>query len=99
MSWWSGGRRGENFPSKSEGAPLPEDERTRLEAVFQQDLRDVRVHRDEAAARYAAEAGTEAVTVGRNIYFAAGAYSSELLAHKVSHVIQRGTAATSKRTR
>ena len=77
------------LPAKSEGEPLFEEERARLESGFQQELGEVRVHWDEGAAQLAEDVGAQAVTVGRDVYFAAGAYSSALLAHEVGHVIQQ----------
>jgi outer membrane protein OmpA-like peptidoglycan-associated protein len=74
---------------RSEGEPIAAGERTELEAAFGQDLSEVRIHRDEAAGDLTAEAGANALTSGRDIYFAPGAYGSATLAHEVSHVVQQ----------
>jgi hypothetical protein len=125
MSWWRGGRRGEDYPTRtpaqehvitvpareltpaqppqpspesqpvdnaptrSAGEPLAGGERAQLEVGFQEDLADVRVHKDADAGQLAIGFGANALTVGRDIYFAPGAYSSALLAHEVTHVLQQ----------
>lgn len=81
--------------SRSEGEPIVEGERQKLETAFGQDLSDVRIHRDQDAAELAAGAGANALTAGRDIYFAHGAYSSAPLAHEVSHVLQQSQATSS----
>lgn len=77
---------------QNEGEPIAEETRQELEAAFGKDLSDVRVHRDQAAAELATGADANALTTGREIYFAAGGYNAGTLAHEVSHVIQQGQA-------
>src|SRR5207249_3833010 len=61
--------------------------------VMKTDLgRYARVHRNEQAADLALREGADALTVGRDIYFAAGAYGPATLAHEVSHVLQQSDA-------
>src|SRR5207244_2097840 len=74
------------------GEPIPHAERDKLESGFGADLSDVRVHRNEQAADLALREGADALTVGRDIYFAAGAYGPATLAHEVSHVLQQSDA-------
>jgi len=60
------------------------------------DASNVRVHDDAHAARVAGWLGANAVTTGRDIFFAAGRYAPEtpsgqrLLAHELAHVAQQG---------
>ena len=74
------------------GEPIPQAERDKLESGFGADLSDVRVHRNQEAADLALQEGADALTVGRDIYFAAGAYGPATLAHEVSHVLQQSDA-------
>jgi hypothetical protein len=61
------------------------------------DFSDVRVHRSGAAAQLASGMAARAVTVGRDIVFAAGEYEpgtpvgDALLAHELAHVVQQAT--------
>ena len=73
-----------------EGAPLPADARTDLEARFGYDLREVRVH---VGSQTAAATGAKAVTSGRQIWLSPGRGLSDrtLLAHEVAHVVQQAT--------
>jgi len=81
------------------GEPLPRPLAQRLGAALAADLARVRVHTDPAAARAALLLGARAVTVGEDIYFAAGAYAPttragiELIAHEAAHVAHRTQAA------
>ena len=76
------------------GEPLPDELRERLARELDVDLRGVRIHIGEAAARAAAALGARAFTVGDQIYFAAGAYDPHgaaglrLIAHEAAHVAQ-----------
>lgn len=76
----------------SEGEVIAEADRSLLETAFQQNLADVRIHRDDEAAQLTESAHASAFTTGRDIYFARGAYSSTLLAHEVGHVMQQSRA-------
>jgi hypothetical protein len=76
------------------GERLPAELARRLGEELGADLSDVRVHTGDHAARTAAALRARAVTVGPDIYFAAGAYDPaseagiELIAHEVAHVVQ-----------
>lgn len=83
------------------GEALSERPRTALSAHLGVDLCDVRVHRDEAAARAAEAFGARALTVGQHIYFGQGMYDPasregmRLLTHEAAHTVQqRGAAET-----
>jgi hypothetical protein len=73
---------------------LPAATRARMERSFGQDLGQVRVHPDSAEV----PAGTKAITRGRDIYFAPGAFApdsergDEILAHELAHVVQSDAA-------
>jgi hypothetical protein len=79
----------------SYGDPLDAAARRPLEAHFEADLTDVRVHTGSEAATSATSLDALAYTSGRDIYFAAGMYSpasssgQRLLAHEVAHVVQQ----------
>jgi uncharacterized protein DUF4157 len=81
------------------GEPLPRPLAQRLGGALDADLSRVRVHTGAAAARAALLLGARAVTVGEDIYFAAGAYAPttrtgiELIAHEAAHVAHRTHAA------
>lgn len=78
------------------GAPLPERLRRRLEREAGDDLGDVRVHTDGAAAEAARALRANAFATGRDIHFAAGKYDPDsaagqrLIAHEVAHTVQQG---------
>lgn len=76
------------------GAPLPQIDC--LQRSFgQHDLSGVRVHTDDHADTKARALGTEAVTVGRDIFFQKGAFDpnsrhgKEVLGHELAHVVQQ----------
>lgn len=66
-----------------------------MEARFNFDFSQVRVHTDAGAAVGADKLNADAFTVGSDIHFAAGAYNPEtpegkqLLAHELGHVVQQ----------
>lgn len=70
-----------------------------METRFREDLSDVRIHTDAAAAASAAAIHARAYTAGRHIVFAPGAYQPgsaggrRLLAHEIAHVIQQSSVA------
>lgn len=70
----------------------PEGIRTYTEHATGSALGDVRLHTDDRAAILAASLRADAFTVGRDVYFASGAYAPErpqgrrLLAHELAHV-------------
>jgi hypothetical protein len=77
------------------GAPLPRSLRTAMEARFDTDFSEVRVHDDARAAGSADRLNALAYTVGSDIAFAAGRYQpgtpagDRLLAHELTHVVQQ----------
>jgi hypothetical protein len=85
------------IPSDS-GQPIDAETRGFMEARFNTDFSDVRVHTDTGAAQSAETFQANAYTSGRDIYFAAGRYAPStpqgryLLAHELTHTIQQGNA-------
>ena len=79
---------------RGRGAPLPTGVRARMEAGFDSDLSDVRVHTDERAAELSSTIAARAFTVGRDVFFGAGEYRPETaagehtLAHELAHTVQ-----------
>ncbi|MBN2006745.1 MAG: DUF4157 domain-containing protein [Anaerolineae bacterium] len=77
------------------GEPLPPSTRATLEPRFGADFSQVRVHRDEKAAKTSEAVGAQAFTVGNHIAFGEGKYAPEtsagqqLLAHELTHTIQQ----------
>ncbi|MGH9886491.1 MAG: eCIS core domain-containing protein, partial [bacterium] len=82
----------ERDSERHEGAPLPPDIARRLAVELDVDVRDVRVHVDERAARAAAAIASRAFVVGNDIYFAEGAYQPhteegfDLIAREVASI-------------
>jgi len=80
---------------KSSGQPLPEADRSFMERRFGVDFSGVRVHTDSDAVQMSKALNAEAFTIGNNIVFASGQYSSQskegkrLIAHELVHVIQQ----------
>jgi hypothetical protein len=78
-----------------EGRPLPDQQRAEMEAIVGIELRDARIHTDEASASMAAELRAEAFTIGRDVFFGRGSYDPgstrgrALLAHELVHVRQQ----------
>jgi len=84
------------------GRPLPAPIRNEMEPRFGHDFSSVRIHTDGNATELTRLASARALTVGRNVAFAAGEYSPEtsagsrqLLAHELTHVVQQGRAGPS----
>jgi hypothetical protein len=77
------------------GHPIPQPERSFMEAQFGHDFAGVRIHADAWAARAAAAVNARAFTIGRDIVFGVGQYRPEgtvgrqLLAHELTHVVQQ----------
>ncbi len=77
------------------GEALSATPRAALSAHLGVNLCDVRVHRDEAAARAAEAFGARAITVGQHIYFGQGMYDPSsregmrLLTHEAAHTVQQ----------
>jgi Domain of unknown function (DUF4157) len=70
---------------------IPDGTRQVLERSFGVDLGAVQVHTDQRAASAARELGARAVTVGSDIFLAAGERPTDLalMAHEVAHVVQQ----------
>lgn len=66
------------------------------------DVSSARVHTDASADQINQSLGSEAATLGRDIFFRQGAYNPgsadgrKLLAHELTHVVQQGAAGNSK---
>ncbi len=79
---------------QSQGQELPESTRRKMETSFGEDLKGVKIHRDQAAAKSASVLQAKAYTRGNDVYFGKGQYSPEslkgleILAHELTHVIQ-----------
>ncbi len=77
------------------GEALPQPLRGQFEARFGQDLGQVRIVNDGAAAQAAASIDARAFTLGQRIAFAPGEYRPDtpegqwLLAHEITHVLQQ----------
>ncbi len=82
----------------SQGAPLPEAVRSRMDAAFGQDFGDVRVHTGDAASDAASGFNARAFAYGSDILFGSGQFApgsksgDELIAHELQHVVQQRTA-------
>lgn len=79
----------------SPGERLPPAAQRHYERRLGRALPDVRIHRDDGAARLADGLGAAAFTRGPDIYFGAGRYEPEaprgraLLAHELTHTLQQ----------
>jgi len=77
------------------GRPLLGSERCFFEPRFEADFSNVRVHNDMMAASVARSINARAFTLGHNVVFGAGEYSSDaldgrkLFAHELTHVVQQ----------
>jgi len=93
----SNGSAGFDGIPPTQGEALDANTRQPLEAHFQADLSDVRVHTSPEAAESATSLDALAYTSGRDIYFAAGMYApasttgQRLIAHEVAHVVQQSS--------
>lgn len=87
---------------RGQGAQLPEDVRTEMEAQFSHDFSSVCIHNDSAADALCKQLSARAFTVGSDIFFASGEYApatqegKRLLAHELTHVVQQGQGVTRK---
>ncbi len=83
--------------SKGGGQPLPTNQRTFFESNMGRDFSSVRIHIDSKAADTARSINARAFTLGQDVVFGAGEYSSgsssgrRLLAHELTHVVQQST--------
>ncbi len=79
----------------SAGKPLDNTTRSTLEPRFGHDFSRVRIHDDAQAARAAHGLNARACTIGQDIIFGAGQYTSgttagqHLLAHELAHTLQQ----------
>lgn len=77
------------------GRPLESGVAARMSSALGRDFSDVRVHTGAEGASTATAAGARALTIGRDIAFAAGQYQpgslvgDALLAHELAHVAQQ----------
>lgn len=84
---------------RESGRPLEAETRDFMESRFGYDFSAVRVHADSRAAESAQAVRARAYTVGGDIVFGAGQYSTateggqRLLAHELAHVVQQGGSA------
>lgn len=80
---------------RNDGELLDRDIADRLAPLLGSAVTEVRVHRDASAADTASRAGAAAVTVGRDVAFAAGRYDphsragQRLITHELAHVAQQ----------
>ncbi|MER8017965.1 DUF4157 domain-containing protein [Streptomyces griseoluteus] len=75
---------------RSAGRPLEPGVRAEMEGRFGgADFADVRVHKDPAAQRSAAEIGARAYTSGRHIVIGENGADKHTLAHELTHVVQQ----------
>jgi len=76
------------------GMPLSPDVRSFMEARFNYDFSQVRIHTDGRAAAFSRALGAQAYTVGHDIVFGVGQFEPStmtgraLLAHELAHVVQ-----------
>ena len=88
---------------KGGGHPLSDNDRTFFEPRFSQDFSQVRVHTDTRTAESARAVNARAFTVGQDVVFGAGQYAPgasegrRLLAHELTHVVQRGLDSSSNK--
>jgi hypothetical protein len=81
--------------SPSGGKALDPTTRASMETAFGADFSSVRVHTDNKAATLSRSMQATAFTHGQNIFFSEGTYQpgseggSHLLAHELTHVVQR----------
>jgi hypothetical protein len=81
--------------ARSGGRAIDSPEREGMESAFGADFRSVRLHTDSEANTLSNTLNARAFTVGRDIFFAEGAYSPqspggrEILAHELAHVVQQ----------
>ncbi|MFI9626871.1 DUF4157 domain-containing protein [Streptomyces sp. NPDC052042] len=71
------------------GRPLDDSTRADMEARFDADFSDVRIHDDTAARASAAGIGARAYTSGSHVVIGDGGADRHTLAHELTHVIQQ----------
>lgn len=86
--------------ARGAGSPLPASTLRRMEAAFDADFSDVRVHTGGRSAVLNRSVTARAFTTGTDIFFGAGAYApgtpagDYVLAHELGHVVQSSRVAT-----
>ena len=81
--------------NKGKGHPLAPAVRKKMEAAFETDFSEVRIHTDPEAVQMSEELGAQAFTHGHDIYFNEGMFNpssgsgERLLAHELTHVVQQ----------
>ena len=84
------------------GRALEPSLRSTMEGAFAADLSGVRVHVDASSARIARSMNADAFTLGRDVYFAGGAYSPgtsqglQTVAHELAHVVDGGSSTVTR---
>jgi hypothetical protein len=73
---------------RSSGQPLDHGTRAAMESQFDHDFSNVRLHRDERAAKSADAVGARAYTVGANVVLGRDT-NRDTLAHELAHTIQQ----------
>jgi len=88
-------------PADTKGKKLPKDVQKGLEEHFRTKLTKVRVHTGGNLRDVCKEMKSKAFTIGENIYFGkpADAKSAELLAHELTHVIQKSSGKMPKKAK
>ena len=76
------------------GQPMSQADRSFFEPRFGTDFSNVRIHTDNTAAHLAQSINARAFTMGNNVVFGSGQYSSNsqgkhLMAHELTHTIQQ----------
>jgi hypothetical protein len=86
--------------SKGNGSPIPVTTKEQMEASFEADFSNVRLHTDSSAAHMNKELNAKAFTNGSDIYFNNCKYDTQssqgqhLIAHELTHVVQQGHSGT-----
>jgi hypothetical protein len=87
---------------KGQGKAMDESIRKEMEAKMNADFSDVSIHTSGEADALCKQLSARAVTVGNDIFFAAGEYAPDseagrkLLAHELTHVVQQESGASRK---
>src|SRR6266542_4956387 len=89
--------------TKGSGSPLPPNTLQQMESSFGADFSNVRIHTNSGAVQMNKDLGAHAFTHGPDFYLNNGKYnpnssvSKHLLAHELTHVIQKGEAGIQKK--
>ena len=92
--------RGDDGEGRGRTTPSVADALARMGARFGRDFGDVGIHDSVAGDQLARAAGSEAVTIGKDIYFRRGALAPDtergkrVLGHELAHVVQQGAVGT-----